>query len=70
MEQEKRRADNAVKMLENFKSIQLKNEEGNDTLKNQMVRRMEAEEKLRKVEQRNVKQNLFRSFLRRESRDI
>lgn len=34
LDQEKRRADNAVKMLENFKSIQSKYEEGGDTLRN------------------------------------
>lgn len=34
LEQEKRRADNALKMLESYKSIQIKYEEGGDTLRN------------------------------------
>jgi restriction endonuclease S subunit len=42
LEQEKRRADNAIKMHENFKSIQLKYEEGGDSLRSEMTRRLKA----------------------------
>lgn len=43
LEEEKKRAENAIKMLENYKSIQSKYQEGGETLRTEIIRRMKAE---------------------------
>lgn len=51
-------------MMESFKSIQQKYEEGGDTLRNEVTRRVKAEEDVRKLQARNV----FTRWLRTSSK--
>ncbi len=66
MEEERKKADSAVKMLESYKSIQNKYQEGGESLRVEVMRRVKAEEELAKVQQRNVNAYLVRRDWKKE----
>lgn len=57
-------------MLENYKNIHGRYQEGGESLKNEISRRLIAEQELKLVQKRNVSRLLFRNVLKKESKDI
>ena len=54
LEEQRRRAESAVAMLDNCKNMHARLEEGSQGLKSEVSKRIKAEEELRQAEERNV----------------